>query len=590
MKKIFILLLTILTVVLSVPVTAAERSFEDILHDEIIQLIDIKQYGADENDEGIYLISVMESGYTEKGFSDQTALYVYLYNPSMKKITSSDLNAISMATEYNEDGKPVDFKKYRLQVEGSTSGGLYIRAKVTASAKTLAHVKDGVRWYGVSELELVDSKSYDVEAYTGGIVYKFSGYGSDLKCERESFLTLELEVGHTSYLTGNSSKGVGYSNQIASVYFSIPQEIEQKYGKLYGVKYEYYKYRTKPMMLYQDSEVHAALKSCSSYWYWKRYFSLSRYVNFGGSGSYVSIETLTEEGLEKIPTVSFQIDSYEIGKQLVSSEEVKESFLNYTSPTSPALPSNLVCDKYNKELFDLSLYNENNHKVTEYKTRSEMFSMDSYGETHNILDKLLNFGILFSKYNLDEKVENAKFIQPVTLSSFVVDDFSTEYLVAEEDVEDLHAYVSDASEDNKNTYLLRFAYTDNYFVRGGEGSGYRLTNISSGEVYDDIWFVEEDVYLKFDFLKLDFSDDGQDVTTFGVVMAPIDIFPSLGGIATGGGGDDVDFKELLQKIVAVILIVVFLGVVIWLIGLFGELGQASTNRQILRELRRRKKK
>lgn len=583
MKKIFILLLTILTVVLSVPVTAAERSFEDILHDEIIQLIDIKQYGADENDEGIYLISVMESGYTEKGFSDQTALYVYLYNPSMKKITSSDLNAISMATEYDKDGKPVNFKKYRLQVEGSADGELYIRAKVAASAKTLACVRDGARWYSVTELELLDSKSYDVEAYSGGVVYKFSGYGSELKCECESFLTLELDVGHTSYLTGNSSMGVGYSNQISSVYFSIPNEIEQEYGKLYSIDYEYYKYRTAPILLHKNEDIEEAMKS-PKLWESSTCLQKKTFFSFIDGSSYWDWVNVSQA-----PNIGFKINEYIVGKELVSSEKLQGAFIDYASAMNSS-SSDLLFGKYHKACFDATLYTENNHKVVEHKTRDDMFSMDSYGETHGFLDKLFNFGILFGKYDLDETVKDAKFIQPVSSASFLSSDFSSEYLVAEKDKSALITYVVDAESRKENVYLLRFAYADNYFVRDGEDSGYRLFNASTGTVYDNIWLVEQDVYLKFDVLKLEFSDDGKEVTTFGVVSAPIDIFPSLGGIATGGGNDVDPDLSWLHKLAAVLLIGALGFSVIWVIGLFGQLGEASTNRQILRELKRRKRK
>lgn len=583
MKKIVVLLLVIVTVVLSVPVSAASSSLSDIIYEEIIQLIDIKEFGANLSDDEVYLIAVMESGYTEKGFTDDTTLYVYLYNPSRKDLSKSNLGTISIVTKYDSDGKPVDFKKYPLVIEGSTVSGLYTRARVNVNAKDLAYIRDGSRWYGVTEIEYLDSVTHDMDVTPAGTVYKFSGYGSDLKCECENFVTIELDVRSMSYLTGDAPQA-GYSNQVASVYFSIPQEFEEKYGKLYAVYYEYYKYRTKPVMFYTNDIYPAAGEQPENL---NVFYSIQICKMVGSHGAMAPQWQYYCDA----PLLGFHINEYVVGKQLVSSAEFEKGFSDF-SKVDQAFGGKLIAGKYSEDLFDLTVYSSNNHKVSEYRTRDEIFDMPSYHDSNKWYDRLRDFGLFYNSAAHDETLEDVKYIQPVTTSSFLVDDFSKEYLVAEEEVETLHSYVSNAWKNGENTYLLRFAHTDNYHVVGG--SGYRLAYddpFSNEVAYSDVWLVEEDVYLQFDIFKLDFSDDGKEITTFGVAAASINIFPAPGGIQTGKDQLDLDSDlSWLYKLAAVLLIGALGFSVIWVIGLFGQLGEASTNRQILRELRRRNRK
>ena len=581
MKKIVVLLLVLFTVCLSVPVSAASASLSDIIHDEIIQLIDIKQYGADPSDEEIYLISVMESGYTEKGFTDQTALYVYLYNPFRKDLSDSALNTIQIATKYNADGQPTDFKKYPLVIEGTTSGGLYARAKVNIKAKDLAYVRDGARWYGITEFEIYDGRVYNAKTHPCGYVYKFSGSGKTLSCELESFLTVELDVGFTSYLTSNSAKGLGYFNQIASVYFSIPDWIEKEYGKLYGVSYEYYKYRTAPIVLC-EGDVIRTLKEDKPFT-WNENLRLFLHTDLAGS-VFPAIEKMD------IPVlIAFDVDDLDSDARHVSSADLESAFLNHFT-SNPSSIEDKVLGLYHKELFTDD-YSENNHKVSDYRTRSEIFNMDSYGDKHEWWEKLLEYGLLFGLYDLDENIQNAKYIQPISTASFGIQDFSSAFLVDDADISALQAFVRSAEDNRENTYLLRFAHTDNYYASAKKY--YNASYMMKTDLYVNnipVALVQEDVYLGFDIIKLDFSDDGKEVTTFGVVSSPLNIFPSFDDVFTGTGDDVVDKGvdlSWLYKLAAVLLIGALGFSVIWVIDLFGQLGEASTNRQILRELRRK---
>ena len=408
MKRILALVIALLAVILTFPVSAAEKSIEDMIYEEVIQLVDIKDYPADPTDTEIYLLSLVEHGYTKDGWASDNALYLYLYNPSCKEISNSELNTVQMASSWDEDGKPNGFRKYSLCVEGSALNGLYIRAKVGVSAKTVARVANSKRLYGITEFELLEDSSYsainatDATAYEVGYSYAFSGYGDSITCERTSY------------------QGV------------------------------------------------------------------------------------------------------------------------------------------------------------------------------------INYGLFYDKDMLDETITNAKYIQPVTSADFVVADFSKEFLVSENDIVSLAKYCQNAEKNSENVYLLRFATSDCYtqdvlqlypFWKLSVDDLKAWYNDSTGKRVSTkaLTFIEEDVYLDFDIISLGFSDDGEDVTTIGVVMSPVDIFPNLEGIQTGPDPIPVPDDDTWKKLLAIILLAVGALGIARLIGKLGEIGQAKTNREIRKYLKNQNK-
>lgn len=604
MKKILVLLLVIVTVVLSVPVSAASASLSDIIHDEIIHLIDIKQYGADPSDEEIYLISVMESGYTEKGFTDQTALYVYLYNPSRKKITSSELNAISMATEYNEDGKPVNFKKYRLQVEGSADGELYIRAKVAASAKTLAHVKDGVRWYGITEIELHEHGSFDAASMKVGYVYKFSGYDKTLFCSRSSFLTLTLKPHQISYLLGQSKidEQFDYYNQLNSVYFSVPSSIEGLYGSLYSIEYEYYQAYTNPILITNSEYLYSRIDSyvtkgtsISDLFLCERlimdpnrfntfnmYYPIGNAKDYNypiiykGTGKICDIGATVEPVDNFIkPTVIFKVADISYNEVLVPADAVQSAFENYSKLYGE---NSGLYRGYSKDLFDFTDEDSLPKYVRKEITRDDLFDVEGVPENRKW------WQVLFGTNDSGIVESGISYIQPIKLSDVTSEDFSETFYVDESDVAELKDYCLSESLLGNNVYVLRYALSDDYRVTDlifDEGDDVHL------DMSETIYAVQEKAYLDFDMIKLTFGDDVENLTVFGVVSSPTDGFA---GIVIPEPNKDVDWLAVLKKIIAVVFIGLLAFLFVWVVGLFGQLGEASTNRQILRELKRRKRK
>lgn len=620
MKKLIVLLLALFAVLLSLPVSAAEP-FSDSIYKEVSQLIDVKQYAADVTDSNIYLVSVMESGYTDKGFANDTALYVYLYNPSQKQISSSELNSIQIATAYDTNGKPTDFKKYRLQLEGDTLGGLFIRAKVMSLAKTLAYVQDGARWYGITEIELHEDGQFNAEAMKVGYVYKFTGYDESLYCSRSSFFTLTLDVHQVSYLTGSSSKPSNdvwsYSNQLNSVYFSIPSSVEVLFGKLYSIQYEYYKVYTNPIIVtdsdylknrivdyvdnnaslsdlylcaYMDGITDPGLGRTLSmqssigtgrdfpYVHDKVNPNLMYYKLYDGSvySAYYNCPVVTD-GFYYEPTVVFGVDEIVAGRAFFDAKDLQNAFIDYTKNNSN---SPLFRNKYSKDLICYSNEDLLPSYVIEEKNRDQLFDISDTTSGLPWWKKIFHF------LSAGVTATDVSYIEQVSYVDTLKSNFSDTYFVAENEVEDLQNFCKEAALRSENVYLLRYALADNYAYADLYHENCELCEGDSS-CNAELYMIQGNAYLDFDIIKLTFGDTIDNLAVFGVVASPTDgFFP---GVIFDGKKDPFDWRALLRKVIAVFLVFVLAVALFWCFSLLMQLGQASTSRQLLREYKRKRR-
>jgi hypothetical protein len=319
------------------------------------------------------------------------------------------------------------------------------------------------------------------------------------------------------------------------------------------------------------------------------------YVNNSGSKTYFHYghlnwldDILTDPTCDLLSTVFFS-STLDEGETLISSAEMTEYFQGYKSSVTTEKVRG-----YSVDLFDMTQYTEKDHYVFEKKTRDDVFDMDSFADTHNWFQGVFNYGLFYDKDKYDETIANAKFIQPVSSADFVVDDFSKQFLVSKNDVVSLAKYCQDAERNDENVYLLRFATSDCYtqnVLPFGRGNEKQLANTilawyndASGKRVstDALAFIEEDVYLDFDIITLGFSDDGVDITTLGVVMSPVDVFPDLEGIQTGNDRFPTDMIPDMRKIIGVLMVV---AAAFLLIVLVRKIGQARTNQQLQKFLK-----
>lgn len=612
MKRIFAAFLAVLCLVSAflLPISAAE-SFSDALYRELRQLVKVEDFLLNEKDNGVYLLSVVESGYGEKGFdSNGGSLYLYFFNPSGKVVKPSVLNGVTMATKWDDDGVPTDYVKYGIHVEGMTENGLFFRAKVAKSARELALVNDGKRKYGISEVEIYGG-GYNAEAEKVGQVYEFSGYGNSLKCVTQEFVTFKLDANQVNYISPTGEEG--RYNQINSIYFTLPKEIEEEHGKLYSIKYEYYKARTKPIFVTDDETLHSSLmdfkfrnKRISDFIVFdnmkldpdrtNQYNGYSVYGILGSYGDYRLdlgfwsgylngiywspgywfSESYTSKSNIGLPVY---VEDIEPNSIVMSASDLQREFGDVSKQYGTSESDYVRAEgKYLKSLFQILEFSklELGARYTDYvveeKNRDDLFDITvevNYKWWQNLLH-----------LKDPSSVETYEYIQSITKNDITSETFSSDFLVNDIYVDDIVKIIDNDQGDP--VYILHYAVSDTYFV-----DEYFVGELDENGEIDDIsdskcFSVEQDVYLDFDVIYMTFGNDPAELTTIGVVMSPqdgfADVYSPPGG-EPGGDKDDNKLKMILALILGLVGIVLVLWLVSQVVSFVNAAGQASYQRE-----------
>ena len=257
---------------------AAPSSFDDTTIEDDLQGIDLSEYPKNLN-AGHRLLT--DSGFMELGFSqagsEHYGLYFYLYNPTEAPISTTEgMNVVNMAVIYSPAGIPTDFANRALTVLSRTSDHRFYKFKLTdpdkayKNAQSYSATHAGERRYDVSGIQVLFSdRGFEVSDRHDGTddfsrTYFCSGYAkgfgadpnaeSSLKIRVTEAERVNLDLSHTFYRSQTSAAGSAHQNQLDTVYFSVSDELFEKYGKLQRIKAEWYEYKTKPILVSADPD------------------------------------------------------------------------------------------------------------------------------------------------------------------------------------------------------------------------------------------------------------------------------------------------------------------------------------------------
>lgn len=605
MKKILSFIFVVLLLLSSViPAFAAESSAVVDYDETKVETDLISVYGdklssmfpKNSNKKEMQLITVLEHGYYSdtKFSSSDYGLYIYMYNPSGIKVNGSILDIINMANGWDSKGVPTSYINNYIKLISYSDDYTLLKYKVVTKGD-LAYVdKNGARSYTFGSVDIYTGGT-NAESHNIAYTYKFSGQGENLSCEKQQITIVEVEVHQTSYLTGNSNKGENYSNQVNSVYFSISDDLMEKYGDLFSVKYEYYKYRTNPIILVEEEHVcdrmyanrgkivnstfdynlnDEEFKGTELYLY--RYFFYGKdFYDENLPKSFINKYNL-KNPFPNFLTTFFYVPgctSAELGTVLVSAEEIQEYFLKYNA----SFVNGKVRDKYSADLFDLDYFPQDDIYHLETRSVDSTFSVQSYLDTHSKFEAFMHFGFGF-KQTAGETIEDANYLMKLSLDDFKGATPSTmakNLLVSSNDIDNLSDFVTTASTEGKSVYLLRYAVTNDYFSMPLDYSQEGL--VVDDAFSDDALYVEETVYLDFDIIQFTFKDDLGKETVISVKSDPSDGFTDI--ISLLANWKFIDFPDLFGKageaivqwfqyLVAVVLVVAVVIIVIKIAGVF----------------------
>lgn len=599
---------------------------------------DVADYPYDKNGE-IQILGFVEYCYSEyENLRGNFGLYLYIYNPALLDIaTGTGSNRIEMATEFSEDGTPTAYNKFALQFCGVSDGveaNRFWKFKIADSAYFLDKVNVNARSYYVSGVE--------IQTYGGGTPEEIAiktqytwtgfaeGYGSEsagaLKCDAEQMETIELEVQHTSYITGMSSLGNGHYNQIHTAYFAVPDYFFDNYGRLQKIFAEWYEYKLKNMLV-TSNKGFATL--AQKYTTTPGYSDKNGYKNgearnvpyslyYGATGYSASLKDWLnyEWGFNMIGLDYNDFDSWETLIPLVFYSEVEDPYeifeaLNYYK-VAGSVSSNDVLDAiyaYSNSLGngyvdpqereiskDLFYDYVDEGRIYGFQQREvdfdDTFELDSYESNHDgWWDKLVDFGIWGTPENIDIDLT----VQPIydvqeTDLNGTDEEIADRLYINERDVDAFKQYYNSYN-DTHHIILFRFAHTDYFSLR----VGYRAVDNDinpSGFAYEseesesDAYVCSETIFLNFDIISLTFNDDGE-YRVFPVVSDPIDVVGDLEPPADSEFAEDLEafgqsvkdffdniadwFKKSWDVIKIVLLVVAGLFIVLLLVWFFSKI-------------------
>lgn len=540
---------------------------------------DVEDYPYDKNGE-VSVLGFVEYGYSDYvNLRDKYGLYIYIYNPALVDI-SANSSRVEMAVEFNAEGTPTKYDKFKLQLCSVSEGmeaNRFWKFKVVGGETFAEKVNPAARTYYVSGVEVWvygDEVPFEVPvktAYTWtGFAEGFGSTDEQIRCTAEKFEAIDLEVQHTSYITGMSSLGNGHYNQIHTAYFAVPNYFFENYGRLQKIFAEWYEYKLKNMLVTRDQDLFnlasqhidhglgeyaddESLPNLYKIWFglqetntqysrfWEAEWAYNETNHNYDSGGINYIYNIDEEQ-HILPLVFYsELDNpYEIFEFLnkyfktagsVDSSELINAIYNYSNNLGNGYVDP-IDRKISKDLFydyvdEGRIYGFQQREVD----FDDTFELDSYDSNHDWWDKLFDFGI-FGKpedIDIDLTVQPIYDVQETDLNGND-EEIADRLYINERDVDTFREYYN----KYKNTHhiiLFRFANTD-YLSRA---AGYWLDRNGDEKLTNDerisedqtqAYVCSETVFLNFDIISLTFNDDGE-YRTFAVVSDPIDIVGSL---------------------------------------------------------------
>ena len=629
----------------SIFVDAENLNFENSkVMNDLGATIDLSKYPAVEGKKP-EIYSFMEYGYSDNDFkSDNYSLYLYVYNPSqMEYVELTGSNTINMAFEYqtNADGTFVkdeageliatNYKNFSLKYCNASDGdykNLFIKFRVLGLETVLKNVKkmqsEGFsRQYDLAGFQLLKKGGKTAQDYRIGQKVSYTGYAKGLGAGAENAATLssaweqletvELDVHHTFYRTKTSSKGAGYQNQIDTVYFSVPERLFEEYGKLQRIKAEWYEYKTKEIVVTENTDFYNAASNWIGKYVGEDYdedIGYSLGVNYRNiaMGSYPvyaadwgwnlkdTVQYTPTNFLhylfltQNISNYDPYADIFEIGG--VTSSWLEEYIYAYSEENFDDMMLPIKDGTISAELFEddidenRKMDNERGkvqkgHSWYDFDADLDIQSWESWEDTNpNFWDNWTEFGIWDSIFNSDEVFpeEQGKsfspiyIIQPSDLAVSKSDqEIADSLCINPQHVDELRAFYNEEttdgdgpykdSDEEKRVVMFRFAVSD-YYSESADiieyGAGVLGTDIiTEGEAY----IAQQSIFFDFDIIQLTFNDNGV-YTVIPVVANPIDIInPITPPVNFDKGCDDSTFRKVMGIITVTFFVWIFIKIV-----------------------------
>ena len=480
------------------------------------------------------VITVSEVGF---GTNDYKVI-IYVYNAGKIKFSKgSPSNVVNLAVRFDDDLNAEVYSNFKLEYISSTEDESIYKFAVLDEDNTLKllseelNEKHNKRRYNVAGIQLIELGARTAVDYPVGKSYVFTGKDSVLSVSE--FKTIELEVYPLWYRTNSSNAGANHQHQLNAVYFSVPDKYLNGGYKLNKVKAEFYEYKTEAVIVVENKDLHSKLnaykgvnvtehKSDIPMLYYNQKTLSGDYTTHTYQWAYNTKESGSFVGyapLEKTEKLTFLFNKPTTEK--VTSKELTDYIYSYSSSSDKGyLPI-----KNGQISADLFLDTVDNGRTRGYNcveiSADETYDLMNYESNHGFFDKLFDFGFwatLTGKTPIDESVTGIKAIECVSDKQVANSELiSSELLIDKDLVEDFELFYKESKQENRDTYIFRFASTDY--------KAYPIDNPNDND--NKLGYVAwETVFLDFDIIQLEFNNGNHNLVV-PVVSSPIDIIPSI---------------------------------------------------------------
>lgn len=184
--------------------------------------------------------------------TDETCLYLYIYNPGRENITSGFIYGLSVEAE-NAEGEKISFivSQFAFSVIDRSVGsdeGLFwkVRFNLMGYASRLSDYANKHTFSWNNFCVCTSSKNY---FNYQNCVFSFDYTGEKTTISYDLSEVVTLDVHHTWYRSKGKVEKYPIYDEIHTVYFSIPDEYTKYYSNLYSVASTYTKKHTTPIII-----------------------------------------------------------------------------------------------------------------------------------------------------------------------------------------------------------------------------------------------------------------------------------------------------------------------------------------------------
>ena len=597
----------------------------------------ISDYAFNNSEEASVLMLVEYCYSFYANLQDNFGLYLYVWNPQgLKFDTGSSLNAVQLSY-----GSEADYVKYSLEFlnrsECTNYEGLFYKFKVRLSLSQreamLEALNSSERIYHISGMELLETGESLPHEYAVNAVYTYSGYaqgygpneGADTltytRSEGEVFVIEDDDLHQTFYRpSGNVSGSFFKQDTLHTVYFSVPNELIERYGRLAVIRVQWLEAVLSPFLITGNQDVYNALQNYIGQTMGEyneegfEYGILGGYeVTTSGIGELVLTHRTAELAYNPwykfLESADRQLDriclAFNSGDETDSADTYRvggEMLLDLMKEYSRS-STDKVLGMYARELFSSV---DEAFTVVDIPAERE-YSLTSEKISQTFWEKV--FGTSHVEYS--DTFDGIEAIHPVSEQDFGASKEQTcqNLYIDLNDYDEFLSVYEAAERDEETVYLFRFDQSEYSAWEVTQGKWEKATQwvpdaIGPGGMFQTVYklsdsdtngyLAEETVYLGLDLIQMEW-DDGEKRVVIPIVSSPIDVVADGTPPVHTTSDKSLSWWQILLAVLALILVVIllfkFAPVLVFAVGKvialpFKAIGAASKN---LKKRRKEKK-